>query len=198
MSTDLRGEAKASLIAIVTVALVVAAALSISNGASGLRCDEGSGSAGNGTAGGAGGVRCPKTTTTVSTTSTTVASTSSTSSGSNTSTSTSTSTSSTSSTTSTTTCTHSNGLGQTYTDCHALGTPGDESTYTQTMAMEAATAWNSTGATSTASCGGSLVVFNSTGTATAGWQYTGSAAGHVNLVPGSNGICPATTDPTWN
>jgi hypothetical protein len=39
-------------------------------------------------------------------------------------------------------CTHSDGLGQNYTDCNdLLGTPGDASTYNSTMAMDAAQAW---------------------------------------------------------
>jgi hypothetical protein len=40
-------------------------------------------------------------------------------------------------------CTHSNGLGQNYTDCNdLLGTPGNELTYRQAMALDAAIAYN--------------------------------------------------------
>ena len=40
-------------------------------------------------------------------------------------------------------CTHSDGLGDNYTDCNdLLGTPGDASTYNATMAADAASAWN--------------------------------------------------------
>jgi Collagen triple helix repeat (20 copies) len=40
-------------------------------------------------------------------------------------------------------CSHSDGLGQDYTDCNdLLGTPGEGSTYNQTMATDAATAWS--------------------------------------------------------
>ncbi|MGH7735534.1 MAG: Ig-like domain-containing protein, partial [Gemmatimonadales bacterium] len=48
---------------------------------------------------------------------------------------------------------HQDGLGQTYTDCAALGTPGNSSTYNQTMAQEAAAAWNASGTIQMEQCG---------------------------------------------
>ncbi|MBI5534379.1 MAG: hypothetical protein HY898_16770 [Deltaproteobacteria bacterium] len=101
---------------------------------------------------------------------------------------------------------HDNGQGQTYNDCHALGTVGDPSTYTATMAQEAATAWNSGGTIAWAGCKtGSKTAdcyYNKTATQCAVWCYTnnsGSVAGHTYLnATGSTCYCPTSTDATWN
>jgi cysteine-rich repeat protein len=81
--------------------------------------------------------------------------------------------------------THSNGLGQTWTDCTALGT------YTQTQATAACTA--STGSASSCSilpCANSQVVCSSTSC----WAYSGTGQGHVST---SGQACPISADPSW-
>ena len=47
---------------------------------------------------------------------------------------------------------HQNGLGQTYSDAAPLGSPGNQSSYTQVMAQEAANSWPQTGTASSAVC----------------------------------------------
>jgi hypothetical protein len=101
---------------------------------------------------------------------------------------------------------HSTGAGAfTYLDCAPLGTPGDPTTYTQTMATEAAQAvlafepggvglvsvqCGSTGA----SVGLELTLGGGSVSVIAIWTYAGPNAGHFN--PGS--ACPDTTFPSWN
>jgi TolB protein len=114
------------------------------------------------------------------------------------------------STTLTVTCRlHSDGLGQTYADCAPLGTPGNPATYTQTMALEAAHAWNPSGLIFQASCGSgpnvaTLIVDQATASGpTATWTYsaTGSSVptvGHVFVSPTADAFCPQATDPPWN
>jgi hypothetical protein len=99
------------------------------------------------------------------------------------------------------------GLGQNYADCHALGTPGDPTTYTQTMALAAQAAAPGTNKPSqfcgTATCLNKLV----NGVCVV-WCYqddtTGSAgsvhlAGHVFANTSSMcKYCPIEGDPTWN
>jgi Dictyostelium (slime mold) repeat len=83
--------------------------------------------------------------------------------------------------------THSNGLGQTWTDCVPLGT------HTQTQATSACVA--STGDASSCgqfSCGTQSAAICSS---TSCWEYSGSAQGHVST---SGGLCPTSNDPTWN
>jgi hypothetical protein len=96
---------------------------------------------------------------------------------------------------------HSNGLGQTYSlvGCVALGTPGDETTYTLAMAQAAARAWapSSPVAPSISTCGQSNVLYLFVDGVSATWAYTGPLAGHVNSTP-RNLVCPTLTDPTWN
>jgi hypothetical protein len=101
-------------------------------------------------------------------------------------------------------CTHSNGEGQTYTDCDdLLGTPGDASTYTQTMAMDAAQAYQAAfgGNITTLGCSdGSFVVsvYFPDGTALS-WQYNLASAGYV--VTANTIECVAVGGPnttTWN
>jgi len=97
---------------------------------------------------------------------------------------------------------HPNGLGQSYSDCSPLGTPGTASTYNATMANEAASAWTTSGAISSATCGSgptlAQVVIKQGTSSAAVWAYTGSSAGHVFLNSVNNTpTCPITTDPTW-
>jgi hypothetical protein len=101
---------------------------------------------------------------------------------------------------------HDNGLGQQYSDCNPRGTPGIAPTYNSIMAQEAALAWPSAGAISTAVCGGGStspyqVVEDQTSTRVAVWAYTGlqGQAGHVFLNTSSNvAHCPTEADPAWN
>ena len=99
-------------------------------------------------------------------------------------------------------CQHSNGLGQTYTDCQALGTPGNQASYNVTMATEARAAWPFSGTDSAGTCGaggGAAAMSRQTASSCAVWAYTGSIAGYVHLNSATNQcFCPTTTDPTWN
>jgi Tol biopolymer transport system component len=104
---------------------------------------------------------------------------------------------------------HADGLGQTYADCAPLGTPGNPATYSQTMALEAAHAWNPSGLIFHASCGSganvaNVIVYQATGSGpTATWTYgaTGSyipTVGHVYLSATADAFCAQPTDPAWN
>jgi Collagen triple helix repeat (20 copies) len=124
-------------------------------------------------------------------------------------------------------CTHSDGLGDSYTDCNdALGTPGDASTYNSTMAVDAAAAWMNANpapagdandvSSQTDICGSvwNVFVINTSSGAFEGsvwWFYSGTAAGTVLLFGAGtpdtlNGICGGsgasgpgpTTTSTWN
>ncbi len=99
---------------------------------------------------------------------------------------------------------HSNGLGDSYFDCGALGTPGLATTYTQAMATAAATAWTPSGTVAgPGQCGNggsaSICMSKTTGDSCAVWCYTKALAGRVRLTTGSTACaCPTTSDPTWN
>jgi hypothetical protein len=103
---------------------------------------------------------------------------------------------------------HSNGLGQNYTDCSPLGTPGKAATYSSTMANEAANAYANVN-------GGSPVdssMLCVAGTTEAGveidntgdpfnptcaiWIYSGPFAGYVSEGPTCQ--CPIAGAKTWN
>lgn len=94
---------------------------------------------------------------------------------------------------------HQNGLGQTYYDCQALGTPGSGGTYTQTMAAEAGAAWASGSIGTAAACGTSScweVVANGQ---CAVWCYGGTLSGRVLLdSTGTACQCPTSTASAWN
>lgn len=94
--------------------------------------------------------------------------------------------------------THSDGLGQTYLDCASLGQPGNASTYSMTMAQEAATAWGAD-VTGLYQCVG-LPNTCLGGESDAGdqrlWCFTGPLVGHVNLTRAEG--CPTVSSPTWN
>lgn len=95
---------------------------------------------------------------------------------------------------------HSNGLGESYTDCaNPLGTPGNPATYNVTMAQEAANAFPRAGAPSSTSCNGAgaVMAFGSSLGTVVIWVYQGALAGYVQgsaLSP----TCPTTSSPTWN
>jgi hypothetical protein len=121
-------------------------------------------------------------------------------------------------------CTHSDGIGQNYTDCNdLLGMPGTDSSYNQTMATDAATAYSShgplagtgeivTGVTALGCLPGTQTAdtqivlwetFNQTGPVTwVAWAYGGLMAGYVHTFTGTSlgqtSLCPTTSDPTWN
>ncbi len=109
---------------------------------------------------------------------------------------------------------HQNGLGQTYIDCAALGSPGFGGTYNLTMAVEAASSYPITAGTITGgtvataifcpgALGASAVVIASGPSDAAAWAWFGPLAGHVShnfaIVGGlAQPTCPLLTDPTWN
>src|SRR5947209_6394875 len=96
---------------------------------------------------------------------------------------------------------HSNGLGQYYFDCNALGSPGNASTYSQTMAVAAASAWAPGGTISVVTCGTGFAVNaieNDFGGRAAIWQFSGTVAGHVFLNPPGQFGCPLQSDLAWN
>ncbi len=94
---------------------------------------------------------------------------------------------------------HPNGLGQTYYDCAALGTPGDGTTYTATMAVLAGEGW-APGSSGDAAfpCGGgycNAVVANGQ---CAVWCYQSMLAGYVHLDDlATVCLCPTTGDSKW-
>ncbi len=105
----------------------------------------------------------------------------------------------------TTSGSHSDGLGQTYSSSQPTGTPGIASTYTQLMAMSAASAWTSGSSIPyhvycAYSSGNSEGYEVDTPSESAIWIYTGSVAGYVHLNPSrSIGVCPiAGIDQVWN
>jgi hypothetical protein len=87
---------------------------------------------------------------------------------------------------------HSNGLGQFFFDCVALGT------YDATQAAEAAAAWSSTGAdTSSFPCGGTTCYARQT-TQCAVWCYNGADAGKVALNSSNQScLCPGSGAATY-
>ncbi len=97
---------------------------------------------------------------------------------------------------------HNNGVGDTYYDCLAQGTPGDASTYSVQLATDARAAYSlSTSSDVATSCNGGdtevLVRYNEQTYVT--WAYTGDAAGRVTVNNLGNGpLCPDTSSPTWN
>jgi hypothetical protein len=101
---------------------------------------------------------------------------------------------------------HDNGSGQTYVDCHLLGTPGDPSTYDVEMATDAANASTVYGTLGSLTCGTSACLQNR-GTASNKqcnvWCYAGPLAGYVTIDATSNTcVCPTTaitvSNRTWN
>ena len=101
------------------------------------------------------------------------------------------------------TCTHSNGVGQNYTDCpDPLGVPGDAATYSIGMALDAANAYiqanGGTASPNITTCGdGSAAVEVSMPGMNVVWDTTGRAAGHV-LFSVTAPTCPTFLSATWN
>jgi hypothetical protein len=98
--------------------------------------------------------------------------------------------------------THSNGVGQTFPDCVALGT------YEQAQAQAACTAFTGNGgqcASSTVMClliilGPVQSVCGSASGKCYCWDYAGMGAGTVQTasVSSCSAVCPMTMDPAWN
>lgn len=83
--------------------------------------------------------------------------------------------------------THANGAGQSYEDCAPLGTPGNASTYTASMASEAATAWGigipamgSVREPDGITYDTCIIAPSGTGNPCGIWCYTGVYAGYVH------------------
>ena len=94
---------------------------------------------------------------------------------------------------------HPNGLGQDYADCRPLGTPGNASTYTLTMAAEAGAAspyWTGNNGSVALCTNGAHVWIVQSGTTCAIWAYEGTAAGSV-LVTTSAEECYPGPGATW-
>lgn len=90
-------------------------------------------------------------------------------------------------------CPHPNGLGGSYDDCaDPLGTPGDPTTYSLTMAMLAGAG----GTPTPVLCNGAGAVVAQVGSHFATWQYGGPNAGHV-VESLSGTACPTSADPVW-
>lgn len=94
---------------------------------------------------------------------------------------------------------HSNGLGQSYLDCHLLGISSIGQSYTATMATEARSVWPYEGTVTddTISCGDGMAVRRHWGNVCAIWIYSGTSAGF--FYEGANCACPgATAVAGWN
>ena len=94
---------------------------------------------------------------------------------------------------------HSNGAGQSYSDCtNPLGTPGNPATYNLTMAQEAARAFSPNATPASVSCNGAAAISASgNGLATIGvWVYQGPLAGSMVISPLA--ACPTQLSTTWN
>jgi hypothetical protein len=103
--------------------------------------------------------------------------------------------------------THSNGLGQAFYDCTLPGIPGNPSRYSQTLAVEAGQAWDSSvGFVGQCTYGVPLtptnvwVVVSAAKNQCAVWLYLKNLAGHVWVTDGdiNSCLCPADASaPTW-
>jgi Collagen triple helix repeat (20 copies) len=115
-------------------------------------------------------------------------------------------------------CTHSDGVGDTYTDCNdLLGTAGDASTYNATMAQDAITAFEvnpiPAGAEAVISAAGLTVCGDAytdlvdfpghqgladTVVEFVAWIYTGADAGNVYVVTGGTSLTCGSPSSSWN
>jgi hypothetical protein len=98
----------------------------------------------------------------------------------------------------------------TYTDCpDALGTPGNQATYTLDMARKASLAYGiaagGSGSSMPVSCDGGQdnayaleELAGTTVTDVITWTFAGPNAGHVHDSGADAPICPTASDPTWN
>lgn len=100
-------------------------------------------------------------------------------------------------------CTHSNGLGDSYTLCVPLGVPGT-ATYTKEMAAAASDAWAPFKAPMEGWCAGVAGNFYArcrSATDCAIWMRSGPSAGRVRRIDHSaifEPDCPGVGDPVWN
>lgn len=97
---------------------------------------------------------------------------------------------------------HINGLGQSFADCAPLGVPGNQATYSATLAAEARGAWPFSGTDSTATCGSGAqaasAAVRQTANSCAVWVYQKALAGYVRLNSLNNTcFCPTNVDPIW-
>jgi hypothetical protein len=92
--------------------------------------------------------------------------------------------------------THSDGLGQTYSDCNPLYSANNP--WTETAALEACDAFTGDPAKCTTGwkCSGGLSVCSSGQAVCDCWEYSGSNAGHVNAA--GNCDCVQSSDPSWD
>jgi hypothetical protein len=92
--------------------------------------------------------------------------------------------------------THSDGLGQNYTDCNPLYSSNNP--WTETAALEACDAFtgDSSKCTTGWKCGGSFSVCSSGQMVCDCWDYSGASAGHVNA--SGNCDCVQSSDPGWD
>jgi hypothetical protein len=97
---------------------------------------------------------------------------------------------------------HINGLGQSFDDCSPLGVPGNQATYSLSLATNARQAWPFGGTDSGATCGtgpnAAAALVRQTATSCAVWVYQKTLAGYVHLNAANNTCaCPTVADPTW-
>jgi hypothetical protein len=92
--------------------------------------------------------------------------------------------------------THSDGLGQTYTDCNPLYSGNNP--WTETAALEACGAFTGDPMACTTGwkCNGGYSVCSSGQKVCDCWEYSGSSAGHVNAA--GNCDCVQPSDPGWD
>ncbi|HEY6106690.1 MAG TPA: hypothetical protein VIV59_11945, partial [Anaeromyxobacteraceae bacterium] len=95
---------------------------------------------------------------------------------------------------------HSNGLGQTYYDCAALGTPGTGTTYTAAMAVKAGEAWAPGSSANPAHpCGSGFCNAVQANGQCAVWCYQGMLAGYAHLDDVDVVcVCPLQGERPWN
>jgi hypothetical protein len=98
---------------------------------------------------------------------------------------------------------HINGLGQSFSNCAPLGVPGDQATYSLSLAMSARGAWTVSGTDGSAKCvgpNGGEIIYRLGGGLCAVWMYTGNAAGHVQLAAAASTgdcLCPSPATAVW-
>ena len=89
---------------------------------------------------------------------------------------------------------HSNGVGQHYTDCEPLKTYGAGEAAKACAAADA----GACGANTTLCFGGPTIECTQAAATCMCWSYTGATAGHVlTSKAGAICACPATSDPSW-
>lgn len=95
-------------------------------------------------------------------------------------------------------------LGQTYSNASPLGTPGNNATYTQQMAIDAANAWPVAGSVQTgmtSGCGSYVLKLTSNSCTVWTWQsgsVTGAGNVHYNSLQSMGNYCFCNADATWD